>query len=176
MSQLFEHDQLYNGVNRRITKSLFKEVAPWDRMHMVVMSLKSNSKDLPSLRDMYLELCLDDPTETTFAEYVFGDLEFWYEIKSSTWFKPFYEEYVKTVTLKRKSQAFKFLAQEVREQGKGALQAAKYLIEEPWKAKTGTPADKRKARKEAQETTQQAFEEAGISEDVQRLKEEGLLN
>lgn len=176
MSQLFEHDQLYNGVNRRITKSLFKEVAPWDRMHMVVMSLKSNSKDLPSLRDMYLELCLDDPTETVFAEYVFGDLEFWYEIKSSSWFQPYYEEYQKTVTLKRKSQAFRFLAQEVREQGKGALQAAKYLIEEPWKTKTGTAKDKRKARQETQESAQQAFEESGVAEDIERLKEQGLIN
>lgn len=176
MSQLFEHDQLYNGVNRRITKSLFKETAPWERTHMVVMSLKSNSKDLPSLRDMYIELCLDDPTETVFAEYVFGDLEFWYEIKESTWFKPFYEEYQRTTTLKRKSQAFRFLTQEVRQQGKGALQAAKYLIEEPWKAKTGTATDKRKARKESQETAQQAFEESGISDDIKRLKEQGMMN
>lgn len=174
MSSLFEHHQLYNSIGKKITKSLFKEVCPWDRQSMVILSLKSGN-DLPSLRDMYIELTLDDPTETVFAEYVFGDLEFWYEVKGATWFQPFYEEYQKTVTLKRKSQAFRFLAQEVREQGKGALQAAKYLIEEPWKAKTGTPADKRKARQDAKATAQQAFEESGTEDDIKRLKEQGLL-
>lgn len=172
---MFEREDLYNSMGRKKTKALFKETCQWDTTPILSL-LPGSHRGVPSLRDLYVKYCLDDPTETIFAETVFGDLEFWYEIKGATWFQPYYEEYTKTTDLKRKSLAMQFLVQEVKTQGKSAMQAAKYLIEEPWKGKEGTRADRRKVRKEVQESAEEAYEASGAAEDVERLRDMGLIN
>ena len=46
--------------------------------------------------------------------------------------------------VKRKSRAFKFIIEEIKNDGRNAYHAAKYLIDEPWKGRTKPAQDKRR--------------------------------
>ena len=64
---------------------------------------------------------------------------------------------------------------EVTEGGRSSFTAAKYLIEENW-VNQGQTKDGRAARKEAKDTASKAYERSAVSDDLKRLREEGLLN
>lgn len=148
---VFTEDQLYGLKGHMKTRALFKETcSPKDTP---LMELKKRAhNELPCLRDYYINLCVMDPTEADFAEEVFGDIIFWENLKKTEWFAPYYEEYKRTADIKRKSIAFKSVFAELHD-GKNALSAAKFLIQEgyvPREEKT------RAKRKEIKETTQEA--------------------
>lgn len=141
-----------------------------------LFSISSNPQNgRISLEKLYMTFCVDDPTEVTFAEEVFGDLEFWLEMRESSRMKPYVEQWQHMAAIRRKQKAFKTIVAEIEEKGKNSYQAAKYLIEEPWVTGT-TAAERKKARKRVSETAEEAFQAKQIQEDVLRLKEEGILN
>ena len=167
MSQLIPRDSLVSSLNHKKTRALFEETCL--STDTPVLSLRSNSKNgLPSLRDLFLDFVVDDPSEATLAEFVFGDVEHWHILCECNWFKPHLEEWRRICDTKRKARAFKAIISEVEEGGRSAFSAAKYLIEEPWKDKRDS-----KTKKQVKETTDEARH--AVSEDLKRLREEGYL-
>lgn len=151
------------------TMSLFYETCfPRDNP---IFTLSSNpppgAAGLIQFRPLYMSYCVEDPTEVNLAEEVFGAWEYWEKITNSTRVQSHVEELRKLATIKRKEIAFKAIIEEAKS-GKSRFTAAKYLIEEPWKGNS------RAAKKEKLETSIQASTQ--LSEDIERLKEAGLLN
>lgn len=168
---LFTRDQLYGKNNIRYTQALFYEFAGKDGL--LNLSDQEKHGTIP-LRKIFIPMVTKDPTEVEFAEYVFGEYAFWqyFEERTKSWTAHHLATWRHEADVARKSLAFRSIMKEL-EEGKSSYQAAKYLIEEPWKIKSAP--DKRKARKEAKETAEEAFEASGVSADLKRLKEEGLI-
>ena len=168
-----------SGVIR--TKSLFYETS-YDNQEYVLFTLKEHDVQLPSgrtavaLSKIFIEMTVQDPTEFEFSQAVFGSWEVWDKIANAATIDKHVAKWRKEATIRRKAMAFKSVVAEVQEGGKSSFTAAKYLIEEPWSVKDARTKDGRKARAEARETAEQAFERAAVSEDLQRLRDEGLIN
>ena len=165
-SAFFTQDQLWASNGSARTNSLFFESArPGDTP---LMSLQSKTKEGICLRELYVPLVAKDPTEVLFAESVFGDVRYWLRLREAPFMKAYLEEWSKEADIKRKSDAFRLLIEEVKVEGKNSFAAAKYLIEEPWKGNT------KAARTRKKETTEAAM--SPYKEDIERLKEDGYFN
>jgi hypothetical protein len=174
---LLSKSQIKNANDKVRTLGMFYEMDYKDTD--AVLSIKPNGphltssgKELHSIHDLYMQHCIDDPTEYTLAIEVFGEWKTWEKISSNTrnqdeWLTSLRNEAI----IARKAMAFKSLVKDAKT-GTGA--SAKYLIEEPWKK--GAPgADGRKKRAQVRDTANKAFQQSGVSEDVQRLKDDGYL-
>lgn len=176
---LYTMEQLKNehGVTR--TQGLFLELSYSNQTNCIFTMREddyetSDGRPLMSLSKKFIELTVDDPTEVLFADTVFGSWNVWERISTShKKIVAAVAQWRKEAIIRRKSIAFQTLVNEVRTQGKQSLTSAKYLIEEPWIKGVGK--DGRKHRKESAETAQEAFEREGLSEDLERLKEGGLI-
>ena len=175
---LFDFSTTKNELGVIRTKSLFYELS-YSNTDNVIFTVKEHDsktpcgKHLTSFPALYIPLHIEDPTDATFAEAVFGSFEVFTKIRNAPQLQDYFDRWQFEAVTKRKAPAFQAIVSEVRENGKGSLQAAKYLIEEPWiKDKT----DGRGARKRSRETTQKAYEQNGLQEDLQRLRDEGLIN
>ena len=163
------------------TKSLFYELCYENNEH-AVFTLKEDEHQHPSGRTLvpiskiFIEMAVADPTDYNFSQAVFGSWAAWDKIRNSD--KRLVVQigaWRKEADVKRKSLGFKAVVEEVTLQGKSAFTAAKYLIESPWSTQGLKAADGRATRKKEQETAEEAFERAGVSDDIQRLKDSGLL-
>lgn len=155
---------LYGENNVARTASLFTEMAPSTERPIFSLGRgPGEGSGIIPLRDLYVNYCVDDPTETVFAEEVFGDLFYWEQLKKASFMGKYLPTWRLIVDAKRKSRAFKSLVQKSKN---GDVMAAKYLIDEPWKKGV---VEKTKARK----TTKAALE--GIDDDLARLREEGII-
>ena len=135
-----------------------------------------SGKRLISIPRVYLQYCINDPTEYDFAIALFGSWPVWQRVSTSPKWKEPLAALRKEAEVARKSHAFKTLVQEANDEtSKGRAAAAKYLIEEPWKKGTNS-ADGRAKRAQVRESAQEAFERSGIEDDLQRLREEGHIN
>ena len=179
MSSIFRQDQLISkgGIHR--TKSLFMETSYEDPEYWL-MTLKDHDTVSPrgqpllSLKRLYVELSIDDPSEYTFASTVFGSWAVWEKLCGSD------ARIQKVISLartecdvKRKSLVYRGIMQGVKA-GNASFQAQKWISEEPWKA-TETATDGRKKRKKQIVVAEAAFEAEGLSGDLKRLKDEGYL-
>lgn len=165
-------DQIYSSMGHAKTRNLILEFSSSAEVRAkTIFSVSDNPhpEKIP-LKTLYMSLVVDDPTEVAFAEEVFGSVSFWENLCNLTLFKPYLERWRKEADLRRKKKAFQAIIETAtsKEVSATRLSAAKYLIDEPWK--TGD----RKARKESKQTTQEAFET--YKSDVERLKEEGIIN
>ena len=177
---LFEMSQLKNDSGALRTQSLFYELS-YDNPEHAIFTLKEDDITLPSgrkaysLRQLFLARTTFDPTEYEFALAVFGSWDVWQRLSKSARVKAHVEDYRHEAAVRRKAMAFGSIINEVREGGKSSFTAAKYLIDEPWATKDARTTDGRKARKNAKQTAEEAFERAAVSDDIKRLKEEGLI-
>lgn len=163
---IFSKEQIWASNGNAKSLSLFSETcSPKDTP---ILSLNGGRKTLPCLRDYYVPLVAQDPSETLFAETVFGDLRFWLKIRDLDWMQKYLDEWRLMADTKRKQKAFEAVIREVEEGGRSSFTAAKYLIEEPWKDKRNT-----KTKEDSQKSSTQA--RSVYSEDIERLKEEGFL-
>ncbi len=154
---MFTRDQLYNKGHVR-TKALFVEFGDTPE---TILSLTSSDKGYPCLKNLYVSLCTDDPSEVTFVDAVFGDFQFWERLKKSPFMKEELPKWEHEATVRRKSKAFASIVGRLDENTPTGYQAAKFLIDEPWKK---SPADK----KRKQDTTRKAHE---ATVDVPSLQE-----
>jgi hypothetical protein len=128
-----------------------------------------------NLYELFVSLTVDDPTEVSFAEEVFGDVLYWKALSEDKLFAPKLDEWRYAVAEKRKKLAFKTIVEEAKGGGKSSFTAAKYLIEEPWL--TGNTASEKKAVAKAKEaSSSKAYHATEFAKDLERLKEEGLYN
>lgn len=173
----FSYTKTPQGVIR--TKSLFHELEY--ESEFSIFTLKEKPMTHPSGRPLvpisqkFIEMTVVDPTEISFADHMFGSWDVWDKLThSDKRLVTHIQKWRREADIRRKALAFKVVVDEVQNQGKSAFSAAKYLIEEPWNTK-GTTKDARKKREESRETAQEAFEREGLSEDVVRLRESGLI-
>ena len=177
LAGMFTYDQLYTPLGKKKSVSLILETCKYGNSDPLFTIRSHEKRGLISLRNLYLKFAVDDPSEAEFAVTVFGDVAFWEHMKTRKDIEPYVEEWRETATILRKSKAFKVLASEVSTKGKNSYQAAKYLIEEPWKIKEAvTPKGKVEAKKALKRTATKAFESKEVSEDIKRLTEEGHLH
>lgn len=152
-------DQIYNTMNVAMIRPLLLE----EGSNSAVFTLSREHKDgYVSLYKLFIQFVVDDPTETTFAEEVFGDISYWFTVRESVTLKNHLEEWREICDVLRKKKAFSAILEEVKTKGRNSFQASKYLIEEPWKK--GSP-NRRKVR----QTTEQAFEQSTLKEDFERI-------
>ncbi len=159
---LFRHEDLYNHVGVAKTRDIV--------ISGPCTLSKHDKTGKVSLYKLFLAHCVDDPTEMTFAQEVFGDISFWLKMQEDKFVRDHVIEWRHHCDLIRKQRAFKTLVEEVKNDGKFAFSAAKYLIEEPWK--TAPTARQRKAIKaEIEATADGAIKAADIEQDLERIKE-----
>ena len=177
---LFDTSLTKNDSGAVMTKALFYELS-YDNPTHVIFTLKDKDIELPNgrpavaLSQKFIDLCTMDPTEYEFASVIFGSWEVWERISNAPNIKKHVEKWRKEATIRRKAIAFKSVMSEVTEGGRSSFTAAKYLIEENW-VNQGQTKDGRAARKEAKDTASKAYERSAVSDDLKRLREEGLLN
>lgn len=164
---MFSDDVLINAQGTRLTRALFKEVAQEGDKPVFTLS-RNDSEGYINIRNIFIDLVAEDPTEYVFAEAVFGDFAHWDKIANSTWMKEPLKEWRQVADVKRKELAFKVIIQEAKGGKSSSFAAAKYLIDEPWKDKRSPV--KRKASKDS---TSKAS--AAVSQDLQSLKDKGLI-
>ena len=165
---LLTRDQIYSGNNRPRILCLIMELRQrYDEEP--IFTIRDEKEGLISLKKLFVSHCVDDPTEVSFAEAVFGNVGYWLEVRDIPLLKKHVDQWRTEADIVRKSRAFKALYSEVVNDGRAALTAAKYLIEEPWKERK----DKAKSRKTSEEAATKTHNE--YSEDFERLKEQGLI-
>jgi hypothetical protein len=168
-------EQLYNYQNVPRSRDLFQEIKNPASEYTPIFSLSNNPPSgLIPLKKLYIAHCVDDPTEVTFVDEVFGDWNFWEAMCKNSAFPPYLENWRREVAIRRKQKAFKKILEEL-EDGKNSFQAAKYLIEEPWMGGP-TAADRKKQRLKTKETSEEAYKSSQIQDDISRLRESGVLN
>jgi len=167
---ILTYKDLYNSRNNMLLREVFCEYNP-----DALLTVDKNGKDGKiCLFKLYMTHAVDDPSEVTFAEEVFGDLFFWQNLTESVFFKKHAEEWRFLAATKRKQAAFKAIIEEVKNNGKSSFTAAKYLIEEPWK--TGNAMERKRNKKMVSDSADIAFNESTIQSDIKRLREDGVLN
>lgn len=166
---ILTREQMYTIGNVAKTTSLIRELSrDGDEP---VFSLHSPAPEgFISLQNLFVSHTVEDPTEIVFAEEVFGDILFWMNLRESPRLKPYLDKWREIAEMKRKQKAFTAIIKEVEGNGRGKMQAARFLIEEPWKGKT------KAAKEQVSRTADKAFKSPGVSSDYNRLKEEGLIN
>lgn len=170
-------EQLFTSQNVPRTKDIFYEhryAGKSEGANAIFTVANVPAEGYIPLKKLYMTFCVDDPSEVTFCDEVFGDFYYWSCLQEASLFKPILEAWRYEASVRRKQMAFKQIINEVKE-GKSAFQAAKYLVEEPWKGGP-TAADRKKAKAKSQESAEEAFQNSQIQEDVKRLKEQGIIN
>lgn len=170
---LFSLDDLYSENNMQAkTRALFVQVNPEGPLSV----LRKDVDGKINLYKIYMDFCVEDPSEIKFAEAVFGDIVYWKtQLSQDKWFTKYLEEWRMAATEKRKSLAFEAIINEVKDKGKSGFTAAKYLIEEPWLV-GATATEKKEIAKTRRLTAEKAYSATAFQEDLNRLKEEGVLN
>ena len=168
---LFSSEDLYTHNNIPRLRSMFCQMNPDGPM----TTNRFGTPGKINLYELFISLTVDDPTEVAFAEQVFGDVLYWKSLSEDTWFAPRLAEWRFVVAEKRKQSAFKTIVEEAKGGGKSSFTAAKYLIEEPWMV-GATATEKKEIAKTRRATTEKAYTATAFQEDLNRLREEGVLN
>lgn len=157
-----DRDQLYTCNNVLKVLCLIKELCkPGDTP---IFTLRDEKEGLESLRNLFVSLTINDPTEATFAETVFNDVGYWLKAREIVRLKSHLDEWREEADVKRKAIAFESIINEVRTQGKSAFSAAKYLIDEPYK-----PSKTKEAKTQVKKTTEKA--KSIFKDDLSNLEE-----
>ena len=149
---MFDREQLYTDNNQPRTKSLFSEFGDGPD---TILTLGTWNKSYPSLRTLYVSLCADDPSEHTFAETIFGSFEYWSRLREAPFMKKELVDWQAEARAKRESKAFKYLIEEVKNDGKNAYGSAKYILDiiQAEKGKPGKATPKKSQTETAAEIT-----------------------
>lgn len=131
-----------------------------------IFTLRDEKEGYESLQTLFINLTVEDPTEATFAEVVFGDVHYWLKARENRILKPYIEEWRMVADVKRKAMAYEAIISEVKNKGRSAFSAAKFLIDEPNKDKRNP-----KVKESVEETKARAREEATYSEDFRNIKD-----
>lgn len=160
---MFERSSFVSSGNVRLTTKLFYETVGEDKSTALFTLKSDNHEGYPSLRKLYVKYCVEDPTEVEFCQAVFGDWDIWEKLSSAEWFlNGHLTEWRKETDIKRKHLAFKSIIRDAKSGDRNSYQAAKFLIEEPWKKG-------RVARADVRKTTDEAAQQ--LSADIARIKD-----
>ena len=165
-------DQIYTPQNTLKFLCLIHELKPFYQEEPAIFTIRDEKEGYISLKKLFVRYVSEDPTESLFAEEVFGDVGYWLKVRDKDQIKPLVEEWTKEADVIRKQKAFRAILKEVEKDGKASFTAAKFLIEEPWKNRKSST-----VRKQINETTEAAARKVkeDYSEDWERLKETGVV-
>lgn len=169
---MYTLEQLRGSNNKTRTRQLFYELSYMDPENALFTTkdydIEVRGKHYVSLKQIYLAMVPNDPTEYTFALTVFGSWSIWDTIAKSAIVKPMIKEWRNEVEVKIKSEAIQAIAQEMRTQGRSSFTAAKLLLDKGWLEKEPATAAKKKLMdKENEEQDRAAL--SMLSEDAERL-------
>lgn len=169
MSTLLSRDQFVSHDGKPSVSSLLWE----GNYHTDAPLSMTGHEGRINLRQLWMDYCVNDPTEYSLAMVLFGDWAAYERFVTNKRNAPHIEQLRRESAVARKSAAFRTLITDATSDSRSATASAKYLLEEPW-VKAGR--DGRKARQNVRDTANEAFHSTGIADDVQRLRDEGLLN
>ena len=154
-------DQLYTQNNVIKSLCLIKELSkPGDEP---IFTIRDEKEGYESLKTLFVNLTVNDPSEAVFAETVFNDVGYWIKVRENKVLQPYIEEWRIEAAIKRKSIAYQSIVREVQEGGKSAFSAAKYLIDEPYEDKR-KPEVKEKVAKTKQVAKDSVYIPEGMEE------------
>jgi len=134
------------------TQMMFKEWYPNEGMYT-----------LHELREKYLEIA--DPLEYTFATTYFEDWAHWEHLCTIEWFKKEVSKWRSELAVKMQAEGLALIVDEVRNEGKSAFNAAKFLVNKDWVEKKEKPA-KTKQPTTTKKEKNEIKELAGLDEEV----------
>ena len=154
---MFTHNQLHVN-NVQMSRALFSDVTSSEYN---IMSLEDKTSGLPCLRDLYMELTLDDPTEYTFAIEVFNTWDFWENLSTSSVIQPIVDKWRKENMIRQKMIAVRALKQEAAN-GKSKATAAKWLFDNGFTAAKPKDEDKKKIVSTIDKKTEDDMKRLGL--------------
>ncbi len=148
-------------------QGLFYEQTLADKSTVVYTLKEVDHEGYPSLYRLFMEHCILDPTEYTFAKKCLDGWNHWARLCECTWFQEYLTKWRRELELAVRSRALVNIIHESRTASKNSFMANKFLLEGNWKQdrKAGRPS-KDDIRKEAYEQVSQARK---VSEDAERL-------
>lgn len=164
---LFTKEQLIAPNNRRYTQALFRELSAQPEVAIMTL-LGRDIEGYTNIRTIFVQYCTEDPSEYSFAEYVFGDWDHWELILNNRQIQSHFDKWRDEAAIARKGIAFKTIVDMAKGKSPSSLSAAKLLIDEPW-----IPKKDKKATVKKNETTKKAA--SAVQSDIESLKEKGLL-
>lgn len=147
---LLPKEKTRNSSGKLITYSLFADYGI-NEYNFFTLS-REDKEGLVSFPKLYLQYCIEDPTEYTFAMEVFGNWSYWETLLQGSEVRKEVEILRKERDMAIKSKAVTSLIKEVEENGKSAFSAAKLLLDRGYIDKD-VLASKVKNSKEADEKT-----------------------
>lgn len=147
---IIPQEKLRTSANVMVTSSLFFEEKKDERYAFFTYS-DTPRRGLVPFKALYLEYAVDDPTEYTFAQEVFGSWDHWLKIQKNKNVLAFIERCREERDIAIESRAIKQIMDEA-ESGKNSFQAAKFLATKGYTQFT----DKTKKRTAKKHTESQA--------------------
>lgn len=167
---MLTREQMYNDMNNPAFQRLVVEFCYQSNRDTskAIFTMRPHKEGYISLRQIFVQHVAEDPSEASFAETVFGDVGYWLRVREQKEMKSWLPEWREEAEVIRKSNAFKAVIQEVKEEGKNSFAAAKYLIEEPWKGRSKKAVEqKRKTSEKAAASTVSPEDKALMQEYLQ---------
>jgi hypothetical protein len=169
---MYTYEQLKAVTGKPRTKSLFYELSYVDPSNALFTlkerDIEAHGRHYVSLRNLFVAMVPNDPTEYEFAQTVFGSWENWEAICKSPFVKPHIQKWRNEVEVKIKSQAIQAIAEEMKSNGRSSFSAAKLLLDKGWLDKdSAAQANKKLKAKEEEEQNKEAL--SILSEDAERL-------
>jgi hypothetical protein len=154
-----------------LTQSLFLELT-YGNTDNALYTLKEddyehNGKQYLSIKKLYLEIA--DPTEYEFAKKCFDSWAHWKRLcEKTTNLHPYIAAWREELEVKLRSQGVRGVMLEAYSEGKGALQAAKWLADKGWTEKrtAGRPSNEELAG----ERKQRASVKQTMEDDLARIR------
>lgn len=154
-----------------LTQSLFLELT-YGNTDNALYTLKEddyehNGKQYLSIKKLYLEIA--DPTEYEFAKKCFDSWAHWKRLcEKTTNLHPYIAAWREELEVKLRSQGVRGVMLEAYSEGKGALQAAKWLADKGWTEKrtAGRPSNEELAG----ERKQRANVKQTMEDDLARIR------
>jgi hypothetical protein len=161
------------------TRSLFYELSYTSEFAVFTIKDRPTSSPITGplieFRKIFVEYHIQDPTEVSFADHMFGSWQAWSKIRSSDKrIVALLDECRQEADVRRKAIAFTTVLETATSDKASAFTAAKYLIEGSWDT-TKAGKDGRSKRQRDRDTANEAFNRSGIEDDLQRLKDNGLI-
>lgn len=155
---MFSHNQLHVN-NVPMSRALFIDVL---KSEYNILALEDTTTKYPCLRELYMNLTLNDPTEYTFATEVFNTWEFWEKLSESAIIRPVVDKWRKENMIRQKSLAVQAMKSEAAF-GKSKATAARWLYDNGFTSPKPKGEEKKEIVKQVDKDTEADMKRLGLS-------------
>lgn len=161
-----------NNNNQRYTKQLFletwRELPIEDRVVEPAFTLYLDKEGLINLGKEYVNDA--DPSGYTTSLRIFGEYAYWTYLLKRPWFREAVDSWNQELDAKLYAEGIEKIRQIAMSEDKGALVAAKFLVQQGYKNKEDTKGRGRPSKAEVDNALKRAVESAkDIEEDAKRI-------